>query len=543
MEAERGITGSFDGSLVCYDSRSDETHNRDLVDDEIYSLVRALAAKAKHVVIVTDSCYSGDVTRGAPPRATRFEPADTRPWDEAWVREIWPKDLPLLDDNDPLRTADDASRLRYLHIAASSNSEVAYERELPSGRRTGALTHSLTTLLRGSQARSWGELARLSRALVAAEFPQTVWFEGDLHRPIFDGTFVQLPSGFPADVAPDGVFVEAGRLHGLAAACEVELVDLDGKVLGIAKSKTVGPTSSLFRLPDELKDLADRALVARLRGPSSGRPPLRLKSDQGVPGDLLQGSEYAVLASDGPDGTIGRANDGGLQLLDPAGYVARSLPSDRTLLEDRLRVEHNYRTLRELVATPSQLTIALEVVPTPADALAALPGREPAAQWCCLPDGRVEARASAMTPTSGGGAITFRITNRTAREVHLALLSIVEDRSVTVVWPIGQRDSTLRPGASADVAVIVGPNPKWPLPRAMVDRYVAIATTTPANFHPFESSASLEDAVTRGGADGMPGVLHLALRGEVTRGNKQLDAEAPFGVAWLDVLLPSQPAR
>jgi hypothetical protein len=91
--------------------------------------------------------------------------------------------------------------------------------------------------------------------------------------------------------------------------------------------------------------------------------------------------------------------------------------------------------------------------------------------------------------------------------------------------------------------VIVGPNPKWPLPRAMVDRYVAIATTTPANFHPFESSASLEDAVTRGGADGMPGVLHLALRGEVTRGNKQLDAEAPFGVAWLDVLLPSQPAR
>lgn len=547
MEAERGIAGSFDGSLVCFDSRSDETHNRDLVDDEIYSLVRALAAKARHVVVVTDSCYSGDVTRGARPRATRFEPADTRPWDEAWVRAIWPKDLPLLDDNDPLRTADDASPLRWLHIAASSNSEVAYERELPSGRRTGALTHSLTTLLRGSKARSWRELALRSRALVAAEFPQTVTFEGDLDRPIFDGTFAQLPQGFVAEVAPDGgVFVEGGRLHGLASACEVELVDLDEKVLGIAKSETVGPTSSLFRLPaDEGAKLVERALVARLRGPASGRPPLRLKRQPGVPDDLLQGSEHAVFADDGADGTIDRASDGGLQLLDPAGYVARSLPQDTAELQDRLRLEHSYRTLRELVATPSQLLIALEVVPTPAEALRALEGHEPAALWCSLPDGRVEAKAPAMAATSGGGAITFRITNRSAREVHVALLSIVEDRAVTVVWPpAGQTDRTLRPGAFADALVLVGPNPKWTLPRAMVDRYVAVATTTYANFHPFESQASLDSsAATRGAADGMPGVLHLALRGEPTRGNRQLDAEAPFGVAWLDLLLPSRPAR
>ncbi|HEU4417660.1 MAG TPA: hypothetical protein VFT55_01905, partial [Planctomycetota bacterium] len=183
-------------------------------------------------------------------------------------------------------------------------------------------------------------------------------------------------------------------------------------------------------------------------------------------------------------------------------------------------------------------------VPTPAEALEALEGREPAAQWCNLPDGRVEARAPAMTGSSGGGAITFRITNRSAREAHVALLSIVEDRSVTVVWPpAGQTDRTLRPGASADALVLVGPNRKWTLPRAMVDRYVAVATTTWANFHPFESHASLEDAVTRGAADGMPGVLQLALRGEPTRGNRQLDAEAPFGVAWLDLLLPSRTAR
>jgi len=542
---EHGIAGSFDGSLVCFDSRADETHNRDLVDDEIYSLVRALAAKAKHVVVVTDSCYSGDVTRGARPPGTRFEPPDPRPWDEEWVHKIWPKDLPLLDDDDPRRTADDASGLRYVHIAASSNSEVAYEMELPSGRRTGALTHSLTTLLRGPQARSWREVALRSRALVAAEFPQTVTFDGDLDTPVFDGTFVKVPRGFAAEVTPDGhVFVEAGRLHGLASACEVQLVDLDEKVIGSAKAETVGPTSSMFRLDGEAKNLVERALVARLRGPSTGRPPLRLKRDAGVPGDLLQGSEYAVFASDGADGTIGRASDGQLQLLDPAGYVTRSLPRDKAQLEDHLRVEHDYRTLRELVASPSQLTIALEVVPTSSRALAELQGHEPAAQWRTLPDGRVEATAPALGEKSGGGAITFRITNRSGGEVHVALLSIVEDRSVTVVWPSGQRDSTLRPGMSADAIVIVGPNPKWTLPRAMVDRYVAVATTTYANFEPFESSASLEDrTVTRGAADGMPGVLQLALRGEPTRGNKQLDAEAPFGVAWLDLLVPSRPAK
>jgi hypothetical protein len=542
---EHGIAGSFDGSLVCFDSRSDETHNRDLIDDEIYSLVRKLAGRAKHVVIVTDCCFSEDVTRGARPPGTRFEPPDPRPWDEEWVHKIWPKDLPLLDDDDPRRTADDASGLRYVHIAASSNSEVAYEMELPSGRRTGALTHSLTTLLRGPQARSWREVAMRSRALVAAEFPQTVFYEGDLDQPVFDGTLVKVPPGFAAEVTPDGqVFVEAGRLHGLASACEVELVDLDGKAVGNATAKTVGPTSSLFRLDGEHKDLVERALVARLRGPSSGRPPLRLKGDAGVPGDLLQGSEYAVFASDGADGTIGRASDGGLQLLDPAGYVARSLPRDKAQLEDRLRIEHNYRTLRELVAAPSQLAIALEVVPTPAAALTALEGHEPGAQWRNLPDGRVEAKAPAITGDSGGGAVTFRITNRSAKEVHVALLSIVEDRSVTVVWPREQRDSTLRPGAYADALVLVGPNSNWTLPRAMVDRYVAVATTTYANFQPFESSASLEvRAATRGAADGIPDVLQLALRGEPTRGNKQPDPEAPFGVAWLDLLVPSHPAK
>ncbi|HEX6810035.1 MAG TPA: caspase family protein [Planctomycetota bacterium] len=548
MQADQGIAGSFDGSLVCFDSRSAETYNRDLVDDEIYSLVRALAAKAGHVVVITDSCYSGDVTRGQRPSTARFEPADTRPWDDSWVRSIWPQDLPLLDDNDPLRTADEAGGLRWLHIAASSNSEVAFEKELPSGRRTGALTHTLTTLLRGPRARSWRELAVRCRALVAAEFPQTVSFEGDLDRPVFDGTFVQMPPGFVAEVVPDGrVLVEAGRLHGLGSECEVEIVDLDDKVIGIAKSDAVGAASSLFRLPgDAAKDLAARALVARLRGPASGRPPLRLKHLAGVPGDLLHGSEHAVFASDGADGTICRANDGTLQLLDPAGYVARTLPNDLTQLHDRLRIEHCYRTLRELVATPSLLEITLKPVSTSPEALGALAGREPAAAWTSLPDGRVEAKAPPMSGSSGGGAITFRIENRSARDVHVVLLSIVEDRSVAVVWPpSGQRDRTLRSGASVDALVLVGPSPRWTQPRAMIDRYVAVATTTWANFRPFESEASLAEieSVTRGAGDGMPGVLQLALRGEPTRGDTRLDIEAPFGIAWLDLLLLPPSAR
>lgn len=536
MLADHGKAGGFDGSLLCFDSRVDSEHNRDLVDDELYSLLRVLAARCKQVVVVTDSCYSGDVTRGGVPAGTRFQPPDDRPWDQEWVERFWPPSVPLLDDDDPRRAGDEAVGARWIHVAASSNSELAFERRLPSGRSAGALTHGLTTILRQQQKRSWGEVALRVRAAVAAEFPQTVWSEGPLEQSVFGGTFAPLPPGFVAQVEADGrVLVEAGRLHGLGPGCDLDLVALDGSVLGRARVESVAAASAVCRREGgSPAEPVGTAMLARPRGRPTGRAPLQLGLGPGVPSDLLADCPYAGVDPGSADGSVVVAGDA-FALLDREGYAARKLPRDAAARTDELRREYSYRAMRELVASDGSLPVALEVVATSPATREGL--NEPDAAWSVQADGRIEVKAPVLEQRGGGGLISFRLHNRSKRELHCVLLSVTEDRSVHVIWPAaGQRGRTLRPGACEDALAVVGPSRSWPLPRPMVDRYVLVATAQFADFRPFESDSSIEDlAATRGASDGLPPALQLAARSVQTRGAGEADAD--FGIAWLDLVL------
>jgi uncharacterized caspase-like protein len=60
-----------DNSLVAFDSRAGSRHGSyDVSDDEIHSLLRALAAKTEKVVVVMDCCHSGGNVRGGAVRTT-----------------------------------------------------------------------------------------------------------------------------------------------------------------------------------------------------------------------------------------------------------------------------------------------------------------------------------------------------------------------------------------------------------------------------------------------------------------------------------------
>lgn len=551
LERERSFADgdaprSYDGSLVCYDSRNDEKHNRDLVDDELHSLVRQIARRARHLTVVTDSCYSGGATRGGGAGNARFQPGSVLPWDRAFVSGFWPAGVELLDDDAPQRKVDEREGLRYAHIAACGDAEEAREHELVPGRHFGALSYFLTSALDGPRAPgSWREVAQRARASVAAAYPQTVWFEGELDSPVFGGVFRPAPPGFPASGSRSGqVLVDAGRLHGIGEATEVALFGLDDAEVGRAKARKVLAGSSAFEFdgvrPPGFEQLA---LVARVVGAPGGRAPLRIRLGELVPPETLRGSPFAIAADDGADGAIERVGARSF-LRDPEGYLARELPEEAAARQQELFREHGYRLLREFIGARGKRQVELQLASTPPATARAL--GLPVAKASAQKDGRTVVEAPAMAADSGGALVSFVVRNPGAEPAYVVLLSVCEDRSVNVLWPEdGLRDNVLGPGKSKTIEVVVGPNAKWRLARPMVDRYVAIATPRHADFRAFCSAATLQDlAAGRGDADaGLPPALELALHGGTTRGEsatarlRDREAAIDFGVAYVDLLL------
>ena len=539
--SEEGGTGSFDGSLICYDSRNDPLRNRDFSDDELYSLMRGIARRAAHTVLVTDACYSGGAVRGDGSRRVRGHSASLLPWDEEFARKALPPGVKLLDDDDEQREVDRRAGLRYTHIAACSDDELAWEYEIKEGRHYGTLTYFLGTAMSGATApRSWRELALRTRANVAATKPQTVWFEGMLDVPVFGGTFQPTPPGFAATGLRGGrVEVDAGRLHGLGPNCEVELFDFANQRVGTAKADRIHAASAVFTFVGTApKDLHQLAFVARPAANGSSRAPLRLALDPTLPTDLLGGNPWTIVAPDGSDGAVVTAG-GQLWLRDPEGYLARPLAAGREPRTLDLFREHAYRTLRELVAAPGRLQVNLTLAPPQPV------GEEskivlPPATTQLRTDGRITAIAPWMDEDEGGAALELLVENPGSEPVHVTVLSVCEDRSVYIAWPAeGQRDNVLGPRDSRRFAFAIGPNRSWQPSRPMVDRYLAIATSKYADFHPFTSKATLDDLAPKRSGDGdrtgtLPPLLAVALAGQTTRGISATD----YGVAYLDVLLP-----
>jgi hypothetical protein len=131
--------------------------------------------------------------------------------------------------------------------------------------------------------------------------------------------------------------------------------------------------------------------------------------------------------------------------------------------------------------------------------------------------------------------VTLTVTNDSTELLHIAVLSVAEDRAVNVIWG-KDSNNVVAGGRSESMTVELGPDPKWQHDRPMVDRYVVIATSRYADFSPFESRAP---ALTRGGkieTGAMPAFLAGALTGSTTRGGNEAGAPA-WGIQWLDLEL------
>src|SRR5262249_769405 len=149
----------------------------DLSDDELYSLVRALAARTSRITILTDSCHSGGGMRGLAPKTVRSAEHGGRPITAKSVEAFWPHDVEFLDDADPRRLP-----FPYVHLAACAEDELANEASDDGETVFGAFTYYVAMALDQLRpATTYEDLGHdVSIAISSKWFDQHPQLEGDL---------------------------------------------------------------------------------------------------------------------------------------------------------------------------------------------------------------------------------------------------------------------------------------------------------------------------------------------------------------------------
>jgi hypothetical protein len=553
-----GEADGLDSTYLAWDSRAEGREGeRDLSDDELRSLVAALAPKGAFATVVTDSCHSGGGLRGPPALSVRAAPPGRRPLDRAWLRTFWPPDLPLLDDAAP-----DAGAASWVHLAACRRDQLAgeVEVEVEPGVRVahGALSWHLGQVLAGSApGDTWESVARQTALRVATALPwQDLAWSGARERVVFGAEFRPV-RGFPArSLRSDLLVVDAGWMHGLRQGSRLAIVEeAQAGTLVRAEVEWISPVQARARrigepehAPDgralDFRALEGRALRALPDGELAlGEPPLALWCEDRALAELFVGSGHAVLAPSaaGADLVV-RRTDAGLDLCTPEGLglgtpIALPTPAGEDerevwtrALEARLARELLWRATSRLALEPGALPLAVRIEPATA-AECALPLPEGWKRW--VP---AEVRdGEALGGLASEGVLplaAFVVSNPTRETVRLTVLNLPEDaRARRVIDPQpGADQRVLAPGATARVLVgLAAPDP-WPLERAMLDRYLFLATLAP-----FDAQALAAESPLRGEEPALPGVLRRALAQHVLRGATRADSGARYGATCVDV--------
>lgn len=194
------FTYSGHGTWVPDQGEADESDNRDealaladgiLVDDEI-RLILAKAHPDASVSIVSDSCFSGSITRSflKTQRAAAIAEADG-------TKAPIPRFMPPEDDMVALRAAMLPVRRRAFYpegtmshvlLTGCNATEYSYDAHL-NGNFNGAMTYFAIQLIKAVPGRTWRDLHKALRKLLpSTSFPQSPQLEGPndrKDRPVF----------------------------------------------------------------------------------------------------------------------------------------------------------------------------------------------------------------------------------------------------------------------------------------------------------------------------------------------------------------------
>ncbi len=538
----------LDTSFVAYDSRAGgHTGERDLVDDELRSLVAAATARGAFVTVLADSCHAGGALRGSGPAnfRARAAPQGRRAFDRDYARDFWPISVSYLDDSS--RVVMGSS----IQIGAASRDQIAGEIDVETAAGTfepaGAMTWYVTQgLERAPPGSTWGQVAGQAALGVSTLLPhQDVAWSGAVDRAVFGGSFDTL-SGWRATILERGLIqIEAGFLHGLREGSELDIRSSDGhSTFGRAHVEWISAVQSRARFTrSPTGDPSRTSLRAIEVGRPAGEPPQRLLCE--VPGlePWFAGSPWVGLASSIETADlVVRSGAGGYQLWTPEGLA---LPGYLPILpptfadqgrwlgvcEPYLRRESLWRATSRLALESGSLQLDVRFDVPSADEMR---GPVPAG-WNRWIPARIDGRRLVGGARGDLPMGVFRVRNPGRTAVRLSVLNLPEDaRARRVVEPAaGGEARTLGPGETCSVRVgFPAPDP-WPLDRPMCDRYLFLATTAP-----FDAWTLVSEVELRGEHESAPwpGVLRQAQARYATRGAGAIDLDrSGFGVAAVDV--------
>jgi len=206
-----------DETWVLHDSRSDG--NRDLVDDELNSMLGSLYKKTKYITMFSDSCNSGSVMRGDKGTFTaRFlEPMKgDKKADVAVTRDAQ-------GDGDGVDWIP-ASMPGLVAFTAASDGTAALETNEP-GNQGGVFTSALIQVLSqaSDQPLTYAQVARQIPSLVAANSYQIPYFHGDLDRPVFGNTKRKRPMGWEVTDVGAEIGIAGQPMAGMGIGAELRV--------------------------------------------------------------------------------------------------------------------------------------------------------------------------------------------------------------------------------------------------------------------------------------------------------------------------------
>lgn len=266
-----------DGGLetqVCYDSR-DDNGTPDLADKELRYLIHQVSLKNPHIVVISDSCHSGDNTRTDLVKRKLNEEFDEdgniiasrlsgfslkRSWDKFCFSDKISKDLV----GNAAVLSDVLPQGRHIQMSACKDRELAYEM-----RGSGIFTSMLLNVLERSEGNiSYTDLRQRIRHSITGKFnqvPQIYTSSGDateLQQAFLGGAAVKEPfyynvqRNFRSSI---GWTLDIGAIHGIPTNTDsglvVEIRDTKDKsiILTTATVKKVLPGMTQLEIADQSK--------------------------------------------------------------------------------------------------------------------------------------------------------------------------------------------------------------------------------------------------------------------------------------------------
>lgn len=520
-----------DQTMLAYDSRIEGRYGRyDLTDDEVHSLLDRI--RARDVLVVTDCCHSGGISRGSARMGIRSAGEGSEPQDRELLTRLagWPANVPLLDDDDRNR-----SLPHVVHITACAADQEAGETNTPAGIH-GTLTWNLTQVLREAPSNaSWRVVVESVRARIAgrdgSRANQFVDVIGDSTKAPLGGAALPTPAGYLVEPLGNGSYqLHAGSLQGIGMETEIEIRDQSGATIASCRPKEVGSVRTRFTPTKELP--RDRPAWATLRGKLDGRAPLRVEPRCEAASEQLKGCQFAVAAVRGEAEYSLECGQGDLLQLRTIDGQLVANPAPANLAADLLFRESNFRSIWDAIATPSMWALELRI-PGNIEEQPQMSRNGAPLPWAKVTKPRPGSAWRATTRPNSDGAkgangLLVEIVNLSDTDLHIAVFALREDRQLRLIHGNDQNNE-LKAGQSMLLEDVLDIPPSSLKTGAAQCRYVAFATSRWVDFRSFAQQAP---DVPRGDAD----LTHsLFMQIEGAGQENPAPAKKPLGIASLDL--------